>query len=100
MKAYYSPIPAKALQSLKMSDNQKGKVQTMKTKLHPRTQAKVNEYARRKLALYRASRSAGTSPTMARWQSSAALAIGMTYDTKAEQIIRARETHLHFMRNK
>lgn len=44
-------------------------------KLHHMTQKAVNAHAKKYLSLYRASRSAGTPPSIARWQSNFALCI-------------------------
>jgi len=61
----------------------------MSRKYHPMTKKAINEYAHKFLSLYRASRSGGSAPKDARWQSRMALEIEMSY-TKASQIIRSR----------
>lgn len=57
--------------------------------LHPQTQKALNQLTVKYLSLYRASRSAGTSPSIARWQSHAAISIGANKN-KAFSIFDAR----------
>jgi len=63
----------------------------MSEKLHPLTQAKVNQYARKYLAIYRAIREAGAPPSTARNRANMALCTTLSGNVFA--VVQNRQAH-------